>query len=85
MNPVFQGRILWGGGGNCYFQLNNKNIIKVLRMRTVEIDKWTTFYKAPVDSRPQDVCTALVACDQNCVPAIKFILIIFVLSHLVVL
>ena len=78
-----------GGGCNCYFQLN---IYKILLKYSVweenldvEVDKWTTFYnKVPVDSRPQDVCTALAACDQNYVPAINWILF-FVLSQLVVL
>ena len=40
----------------------------------VEVDKWTTFYnKVPVDSMPQDVCTALDACDPNYFPAINVI------------
>ena len=44
----------------------------------VEVDKWTTFYnKFPVDSRPQDVCTALAACDPNYFHAINRILVIF--------
>ena len=44
----------------------------------VEVDKWTTFYnKVPVDSRPQDVCTALDACDPNYFPAINIIFVIF--------
>ena len=52
----------------------------------VEVDKWTTFYnKVPVDSRPQDVCTALASCDPNDFPAINRILVIFVQSQVVVL
>ena len=40
--------------------------------------KLTTFYnKDPVDFRPQDLCTALAACDQNYFPAINIILMIF--------
>ena len=40
------------------------------------VDKWTTFYnKVPVDSRPQDVCTALASCDPNYFPAITRILV----------
>ena len=52
----------------------------------VEVDKWTIFYnKVPVDSRPQDVCTALDACDPNYFPAINIIFVIFVQPQLVVL
>ena len=44
----------------------------------VEADKWTTFYnKVPVESRPQDICSALAACDPNYFPAINRILVIF--------
>ena len=51
----------------------------------VEVDKWTTFYnKVPVDSRPQDVCTALAAYGPNYFPAINRILVIFVQPQLVV-
>ena len=42
----------------------------------VEVDKWTTLCnKVPLDSRPQDVCTALAACDPNYFPAINRILV----------
>ena len=52
----------------------------------VEVGRWTTFYnKVPVDSRPQDVCTALAACDPNYFPVINRIFVIFVQPQLVVL
>ena len=49
---------------------SRRTIQNVLRERDetldVEVDKWTTLYnKVPVDSRSQDVCTALADCDPN--------------------
>ena len=52
--------------------------IQCHRSNAGHVDRRTTFNnKVPVDSRPQDVCTALAVCDPNYFLSINRILVIF--------